>query len=874
MKSNKEIVYEFIKKYSSGYQDDIPMITTQYLSEKLNMQRSNISALLNQLVKEGLLEKRQGRPVYYRLKKLKSRHRNFEGLIGYQDSLREAVMLAKAAVLYPDQKCSILLVGPRGSGLNYFAHEVYEFAVESKKLKKNAPFILFDCKTFVERTHQIKEVLFHKQEGMLKKANEGILFIKNVDLLTGYDRTLLFEVMNGNYQTVKQIMDLPEDFKTNIICTLSSSISVETLEVFKSKVNFYIELPPLSQRSFEERWQFIQLFLKTEAKKLNRMIEVDATILHCLFLYQTNKNIKGLKKDIQSACANAYVRECQNHNPSLHLLLTDFPNYVRKGLIYYKEYKNDICQYVPDNCRLAFKENEILSNTIESQTKSLSTTIHQKRKHLIKEKLNQDDIEHILLTDIFDDFQHYYQQLVDKVPSQELDLFVSHKLIQCVQTFIIGYQKEFHCQFEHHLLVALCVHFNSLMVNVSNTQHLTHVQIDYFIEKYDKEYQYVCRFVDIIEKEFHMTIKQDEKIFILLFMIPKKQKEQVVTLLAMHGKGATSIVDVVKQMIHTDNIYAFDLSLDENIEEAYEKLKQKIIHIHQGKGILLIYDMGSLHTMVESIACETNISIQYIQVPITMIALSSSQQAKLNHSLEDIYQHLQSDYQGYRYVRPQKENMILIISKKSIENALQVREDIYSSYDYEGYHIECIYVSSSLDLFNQIDSLSKQYKIYGIISDETLQLKQYSYITYDEVYKHEVSSIELLFYKPQQEQEELLEVLGYLEGQLEKVDIREMSMMLINFVNELEKIMEVSLITDQKIGLLVHIACLVDGLLKGKTQSVHFNVINIIQMYGDKIEEIKKALQLIEQTYGVTMSDSDIATMISIIFHKERGKEL
>ena len=40
--------------------------TTQEIAEKMQMQRSNISTLLNELVQEGKLEKLSGRPVCYR----------------------------------------------------------------------------------------------------------------------------------------------------------------------------------------------------------------------------------------------------------------------------------------------------------------------------------------------------------------------------------------------------------------------------------------------------------------------------------------------------------------------------------------------------------------------------------------------------------------------------------------------------------------------------------------------------------------------------------------------------------------------------------------------------------------------------------------
>ena len=51
--------------------------------------------------------------------------------------------------------------------------------------------------------------------------------------------------------------------------------------------------------------------------------------------------MKNTKNDIHNACANSYVR-IQKNERHIELLLSDFPNHVRKGMIYYKHYKDEI----------------------------------------------------------------------------------------------------------------------------------------------------------------------------------------------------------------------------------------------------------------------------------------------------------------------------------------------------------------------------------------------------------------------------------------------------------------------------------------------------------------------------------------------------
>lgn len=69
MKTTKERVYEFIQKEIYTGHEYRDGLETRIIAEKMNMQRSNVSSLLNELVKEGLLIKTTNRPVLYQLPK-------------------------------------------------------------------------------------------------------------------------------------------------------------------------------------------------------------------------------------------------------------------------------------------------------------------------------------------------------------------------------------------------------------------------------------------------------------------------------------------------------------------------------------------------------------------------------------------------------------------------------------------------------------------------------------------------------------------------------------------------------------------------------------------------------------------------------------
>ena len=68
MKTTKETIFEFIQKELMTNETCKDGISTIMIAQQYQLQRSNVSALLNELVKEGKLEKTNTRPVLYTLK--------------------------------------------------------------------------------------------------------------------------------------------------------------------------------------------------------------------------------------------------------------------------------------------------------------------------------------------------------------------------------------------------------------------------------------------------------------------------------------------------------------------------------------------------------------------------------------------------------------------------------------------------------------------------------------------------------------------------------------------------------------------------------------------------------------------------------------
>ena len=806
MKLKKEQVLEFITEYSSDFiHDEFPKITTRFLSEKLKMQRTNISSILNQLVNEGKLVKYNGRPVLYQLADENTSGNGdvFEQLVGYDSSLKEAIASAKAAVLYPEGNPTILITAKHGSGVSHFAKTVFRFAQASGKLKTRAPWILWDCKTLFNDQDKFQEIFLgdHEKEGILKKASGGMLILENIDVVSERNLDWLLAFLRGEKIQGQDEWPWQKDYHCITIFSTMKDTNEMLLNLLRGQMDFRISLPSLEERSIEERFLILQKFFKEEAKAMDRMIEVDTSILHALLLYEVTDDIKGLKNDIHTGCANSYVRSYNTEKKTIVLLMSDFPNYVRKGIMYYRSYKNKIDEMIKNGCKYTFYKNQMLRDN-KTAKKDIYQSIDARKRDLERHALTEEEINMAVSNQLESEFEEYFEQLCERVDSIDtLNKMVSEKLISLTRKFLLKAAEQLSCEFSKEIFCGICLHVNSCLIKVSKKQRISNEEIARLLSKYPMHYELVKEFQVELGKEFNVKLNVDDLIFLLMFLLEAKKdvnESKVVTLIAMHGShAASSIAAVVNVLSDDSNVQAFDMDLDKNVRIVYEELKEKIIKIDQGKGILLIYDMGSIHTMAESIAQETKIAIRCAEVPITLVGIAGSSKAAEMKTLDEVADYLQDNFSGLQYFRAKP--------MPEMKPEIEKNEEI----------IEQMMEESS-------------------------------------------------------QEESINEVFEYLGDQFPQFDINLMKNYLLVIIGQIEHEMNLVLDEDKKIGLIVHIVCLIDKLQQQHTPSVNFMAYSVLGAFGDGrygglFEKMKTFLKPLEETFDVMIQDNEIATIISII---------
>lgn len=868
MKTNKDRVLEYIREYSNNLKtDEYPKITTQFLAEQLELQRTNLSSILNQLVKEEQIKKIPGRPVLYQLNTIEETiNDQFVDLIGYDSSLQEAIMVIKAAILYPHGNPHIMLTAETGSGITRFVKSAYGFAKASHIIKANAPIYIFDCQSYIDSIQEMKDQLFGtaNTSGILHKANQGFLLIKNAHLLNNYLRNLLYASFESS-KFSQDCHELPEDYRCILICQIPYETESLIIEAYKNHCNYLIDFPTWKKRTLNEKYQLIVKFFKSEAKQLHKRIQIHSRILNALALYQPQFQINGLKQDIHYACANGYTR-CKKTDLSVELFMSDFSNEVRKGIIHYKQYKEELDKIVSQDTNYLFTSQEVLKNNVVTKQENIYQTIQQKKKELKKQNLSETETNVIISNELRNDFENYFKKLISNIDSMEtLGKVVSPKLIQTVSLFLKEASRKVNRIFDDQILFGLCLHMNALIISVSHSQIISAEEKKRIVDLFPEYYSLAQSLVQKMQQEFQIEINQDEVIFVMLFMLSGYElavKKKVVTLIAFHGsQSASSIAKTIQTLTHQENIYGYDLLLDKSMTVAYKELKQKMIDIDQGKGVILIYDMGSIRTMAESIHVETGIEIRFIEMPITLFGMVSVNKTNENCSLDETYQYLNDKFKDIQYKRKQQtQKALLVISplQQEIEEAMNY---LNTHFELTPYKVFPLKKTELGDIYNEIDKISQQNSIVGIISSYHLHLSQFSFLYIQDLYQQDATSLEKLF----SQNDDLYNIFDSMIEQFPHLNMLELKEPLIRFVSEVPKLLNIKVDLNQKTGLLIHMICLIDKLKKNAYPAVNFIASKILVRDRKSVGIVKKELSDIENIAGISINDSEVATIISII---------
>lgn len=603
----------------------------------------------------------------YYLEKNSDEDECFKNIIGYNDGLKIKIDQAKAAILYPPNGLNTLVLGQSGTGKSQLAENMYKFAIKSKVLKEGSPFIVFNCADYANNPQLLLSQLFgytrgafsganSSKIGLVEKANGGILFIDEIHRLPSEGQEILFLLLDkGKF---RKLGETNTETKVNvrIIAATTENPELSLLLTFRRRIPMVIELPALKDRTYRERYAIIKEFFLRESIKINKSIIVESEVMRTLMLYECKGNIGQLVSDIQVSCAKGFLNFISEKRSDVLIRIQELPGYVSLNLVNINKRKNDIEAYI--NKKLIIKPNEVkMLEEDENQYvffDKIYSFIESSFNELKEEGIEEEEVNRIVQNRLALEFEKYIWNSKANVNKSfsELESIVDKSLIAITKK-AIQIAKSRLPDLEEKIYYFLTIHLSSLVERLERGAYIVSSNAENIMIDYPDEYEIAELMVKIIEKELKIKLPKEEVCIIAMYIktfsgersnIGGKVKVIVLT----HGRVATAIAEVANKLLGVDSVVGIEMDFSENPESALNRTMEVVENIDEGKGCLLLVDMGSLITFGEIITQKTGINTRSIGRVDTVMVIEAARRAFLsNETLESIELALDEDKKKY-----------------------------------------------------------------------------------------------------------------------------------------------------------------------------------------------------------------------------------
>ncbi len=647
------------------YQQSAEGVTAEEIADELQIDRSNVSRILNQLYKEGKCRKKKSRPVlfYPIASKLSTADTmsgkrevsaidvsRFQRFSESNPSLFQQIEQGKAAILYPPHGMHTLLLGKTGVGKSMFAKLLYEYGVDAGKFAPSAPFVSFNCADYASNPQLLLGTLFgvakgaytgavQEKVGLLEQADGGILFLDEIHRLPPEGQEMLFSFIDRGAFNALGESEKEKRASVMLIGATTEQRDV-LLDTMIRRIPMVIRLPDLSERTVEERLQLFDQFVSAEVNKLNAPVKISVNTIKAFLSYDCVGNIGQYQTDIRVVLAKNYAELLTGRKEEMVVTTSDLPEHIKGGLLLDTSHRK-MWQLLDEiNTRFySYYPQEACSPAIQQ---SIYAEL-EKRFHELEEKnLSVEDIQREMEID----WQMYFEQYSQYKESEALLSFIPEDLLHSIQKMVAYSEEKLKKSLSNKVKQALTIHVYNMVERIRNRRELNHTSTakGFNVKKeFPELWDVAADTRDMLAKELNLTIPDQELEYFAIFfsydtLSQPASASNVRVIVIAHGTNtATALSNTANDLLRDKCTVAIDAQLDQTPQEVLDELKAYIRRTNVTQDVLLLVDMGSLTNFSEEIEKEFGIRSKSIPLVSTMHVLEAGRKAMLNYSLDEVY---------------------------------------------------------------------------------------------------------------------------------------------------------------------------------------------------------------------------------------------
>lgn len=310
-------------------------------------------------------------------------------------------------------------------------------------------------------------------------------------------------------------------------------------------------------------------------------------------------------------------------------------------------------------------------------------------------------------------------------------------------------------------------------------------------------------------------------------------------------------------MIGSEHACALDMPLHTSPEEIYPYAKDKVVQLDEGRGVLLLVDMGSLSSFGQMIQEETGIVVKTIDMASTPVIIDACRKAVLGRDIYYIYDSIKgiAAASGKSVLQEGEENCDVIITacftgegaserlKKLIEDELGDRT----------IQVIPLNIMNKKDFLAHVEQLREKHRILLIVSTIDMEIGDTPAISAADMLSGSVDIKSIV------EIERGYEKIAKSLRRHINVECDELVRSLRHTIDGLSAELKIRLHNEVKIGILLHMAFMIDRLRKGQGEIIFPDMQAYRLQHGEMLDLVSRHLKSLENQYRIEIGEHEAA---------------
>lgn len=907
MTNLEEAIFQFAESrcHSASLKETASLFfSTEEITQKLSISRTQASRILNQYVSNHTLFKINTRPVLFSLTEFFARkyqieieeeytsiealqaklnsissEKVFEKVIGYNSSLSEAVEQLKTAIFYPNNGLPVLLMGETGVGKSYFAQIMDEYMIREGILQEESPFFTLNCAQYANNPELLSGILFGYTKGaftgadkdhmgLLEAADKGVLFLDEVHRLSDEGQEKLFNFMDKeNFSRIGESKE--RQSKVRLVFATTESTD-RFLQTFLRRIPIQIYIPSVAERSLFEKRQLIEYLFKKESQDIKKTIEVTPRVMDILLQTSFSGNIGEMENVIKYACGSAIAHSDESRQ--VEIKIKDLPQKI------YASFDS------PIEIANTEEENLIFSDQINFSAAPSTTGELQKF------------VQHLAW--LYQDYQKETGYTIKYQLHQQIVKFMDDVIFRekqrnqaALEKFISTVMQEIFREIDSHtkfqydgnlvLLLSYYIYHYSLK-GINLTNFLPNDFTSFVKKNYQTELNQIIPLLPEIEKRLDVSFTQADQLLFALFFSTlnyEVKSNEINAIMIAHGYAtASSIANVCNRMLGSAVFTSIDMPVESTIFDISEKVLRYLEEYSVNQGLLVLVDMGSLNMIYEQLKQNINQPILFIDQLSTPLALEVGNLIQQDRSLNEIAESMKEvvvpNIQLYQ-PKKSKKKAIVTTCFSGLGVAIQIQKLLYDCLE-DILEVDILPIEfAELQTNGLSEAFLSQYDVLSVIGTNDVHIPEMKFVYLENIISGNGDTQLKEIFENLLSETEIREVndrlvknfslIRVLES-LTILDTKRIMEVIENCIQDLERRLALRLSNARKVAIYVHVACMVERLIRHTEITDFPNLEQFAFEHEKEIRVIQDIFSVLEPIYSVTIPLEETCYIYNILY--------